>query len=323
MRLPKSLMLATFFGMVCLSASPASARRTVIDAGFSVALSGYCSPMEAASVGCSATALPFSLQIAGQTYNSVFINSNGTLSFNSIAPQLALQNSFSGSTATYTGPATADSLGDYAAPIFSPMFLDGPGFGGPNFASPTQGYDGILASTVSISGNSLTVDFFTCTNPIDCGMSTILAVTNAIFDPNAFNASPFELEGMIFSYSPDPLTFNQANFDLGQANFLAALTNTLNIYSITLTGLSDGFMVDYTYNPGALGDPGISGFNLPSGLTETNGPLANSSFRFGSDGQLLTAAVPEPATWLSMLLGFALTGAAVRRRKTKFERQVT
>ncbi|MCY7281423.1 MAG: PEPxxWA-CTERM sorting domain-containing protein, partial [Sphingomonas bacterium] len=129
-----------------------------------------------------------------------------------------------------------------------------------------------------------------------------------------YNPDGFELGGIIFSYSPDRFTFTQENFDLGQANFLAALNGSINVYSITLTGLSDGFTVDYSYSAGALGDIGTSGFNLPSGLNETTGPLVNSSFRFGGDGQLLTAAVPEPATWLSMLLGFALTGAALRRR---------
>jgi hypothetical protein len=35
------------------------------------------------------------------------------------------------------------------------------------------------------------------------------------------------------------------------------------------------------------------------------------------DGTLSYAAVPEPATWAMMIAGFGLTGAAMRRRKTR------
>lgn len=296
-----------------LSAEPASARRTVIDGGISVPVSGYCSPSEAVFPGCSATALPFSIVIGGQTYSSVNVNSNGTLSFVSIAPQLALQNSFDPSTGVYTGPAAADSLGDYQAPIFSPNFVDGPGYAlGPPFSS-LQGFDGAFASTQTVSGNSLTVNFFTCTTTIACGSATIDRITNAVYD-----GSSFGLTGFIISlYSPTPGILSQESFDAGQANLLSSLNNSLSIYTITLTDLGDGFSVDYLYSPAALGEIGTSGFHLPDGLNETSGPLANRSFVFGNDGQLLTAAVPEPATWLTMLLGFALAGASLQRRRTR------
>lgn len=313
MRLP-ILTLATFLGTACLSAAPAVAGRTVIDGGISVSLSGYCSPVEAAVVigGCSSVALPFSVVIGAQSYNEVYVNSNGTLSFNSIASQLALQNSFTGdvaNAASYTGPAPADSLGDYPAPIFSPNFVDGPGYGVVNFSGPSPGFDGTFASTQSILGNSLTVAFFACTTTIDCGPASINAIANAIFDPSGFGLTQLIRE----DYSPNPLDFSEANFELGRANALASLNATLEIYTITLTGLDDGFTVAFTYSPAALGDIGTSGFNLPGGLNETTAPLANSSFQFVNDGPV--GAVPEPATWLSMLLGFAVIGAALRRGK--------
>lgn len=318
MRLPNILAFATFIGAAALGAEPAVAGRTVIDGGIGVTLTGYCSPVEAAVVagGCSSVTLPFSVVIGADTYNSVYVNSNGTLSFNSIAAQLALQNSFTGSVAdaaSYTGPPPADSLGDYAAPIFSPNFVDGPGYGLINFGGPSAGYDGTFASSQSIVGNSLTVSFFTCTTTVDCGSPSIDAIANAVFDPSGFGLTQLIRE----DYSPDPSDFSEANFELGRANALAVLSATLNIYTITLTGLSDGFMVAFTYSPSALGDIGTSGFNLPGGLAETTAPLTNRSFLFDGTGQPVTGAVPEPSTWMAMLLGFAAIGAALRRRKAQ------
>ena len=316
MRLLKILPIVTIASAAFITAQSASARRTVIDGGASLTLSGYCSPDEAAVVigGCSSVALPFSVVIGAETFNSVYVNSNGTLSFNSIAPQLALQNSFTGNVAnaaSYTGPLPADSLGDYSAPIFSPNFVDGPGYGLINFSGPSPGYDGTFASSQTLIGNSLTVNFFTCTDTVNCGPATIAAITNAIFDPNGFGLT----ELIRRDYSPNPTDFSEANFELGRANALALLTTSLDIYTITLTGLSDGFSVAFTYSPGALGNRGTSGFNMPGGLNESTAPLANSSFRF-TNGQTV-AGVPEPSTWITMLLGFAAIGAALRRRKAE------
>lgn len=57
-----------------------------------------------------------------------------------------------------------------------------------------------------------------------------------------------------------------------------------------------------------------------SGTNITNATLSNTSwsdfvfldiFRFGASA---VAAVPKPATWAMMLLGFALVGFAMRRK---------
>lgn len=47
----------------------------------------------------------------------------------------------------------------------------------------------------------------------------------------------------------------------------------------------------------------------------------NSAFEF--DNVSLTAAVPEPATWAMMILGFGLVGSAMRRRKPAVAAQVS
>jgi hypothetical protein len=49
------------------------------------------------------------------------------------------------------------------------------------------------------------------------------------------------------------------------------------------------------------------------GLSYTNGTVLNLDFTFARDG---TGAVPEPATWAMMIVGFGLVGVASRRRRT-------
>jgi hypothetical protein len=253
----------------------------------------------------------FTIQISGSSYDAFYVNSNGTVSFNSIETQLSAQNSYTGTASplTYTGPAPADSLGDYSAPIFSPYFLDGPG--DPTTFIPNLGFDGELVAETNIIGNSFTVNWYSCANPLTCGKATMDLIQNAVFDP-----SDGGLTDTIMSYGDisgcpcDPLDV----FASGKATLLAQLQGSLPVYTMTLTDLLDGFQVDYTYNLGALGDTGLYGFNLPSGLYEVSGSLANQSYRFDSNGQLMPA-VPEPATWLTMLLGFGLAGLAMRRRR--------
>ncbi len=56
-------------------------------------------------------------------------------------------------------------------------------------------------------------------------------------------------------------------------------------------------------------------------VTSTNGIAGFSLLPFGSEGNVsfddlvAVAAVPEPATWLSMILGFGLAGGALRSRR--------
>ena len=53
------------------------------------------------------------------------------------------------------------------------------------------------------------------------------------------------------------------------------------------------------------------------GLSYADGTTLNLDFTFLPDG----SAVPEPATWAMMIVGFGLTGAAVRRRKSAWSSQ--
>ena len=77
-----------------------------------------------------------------------------------------------------------------------------------------------------------------------------------------------------------------------------------------LSASPGSFAVDYTYNAGALGTTGLYGYSVPGSQFETTGPLANQHYVFTTGGS--TGAVPEPATWMTMLLGFGLIGLAIR-----------
>jgi hypothetical protein len=51
--------------------------------------------------------------------------------------------------------------------------------------------------------------------------------------------------------------------------------------------------------------------NLPDGQQ-----MLGDNFTVNANVFSASAAVPEPATWAIMILGFGLAGAAVRRRRT-------
>jgi hypothetical protein len=291
-----------------LPASPASAGRTVIDSGLNIPLSGYCSPNTANTSDCFTYPLPSGgIQIGGTTYNSFYVNSNGTVSFQSIESFLAPENSA-------TPPPPLTSLGDYGSiPIFSPNFVDGQGFIPIN---PSDGFDGAFVADTSTSSSGFTVSWFSCDDPLHCGQVTVDLLTAAVFDPT--QVGDFGLVDTLINNPStfDPTASDQANFDAGRLALLG-LADAFPIYTMTLTDLASGFQVDYTYNAGALGQTGTYGFNLPTAQFATTGPLTNQTFLFDSNGQLVTsiASVPEPSTWMTMLLGFALAGFGLRRKR--------
>lgn len=288
--------------------APVDARRRVIDAGLNVSAGGACSPLEATAGTCAASALPFSVQIGSQTYNDFYVNSNGVLSFGSIETYLAAQNSFGDpDNPIYSGPPPATSLAAFDVPVFSPFFADGPGFF--NSFSDPRGFDGAFVATSSIAGNSVTVNWFSCANTLECG-----SFTEALVSDYAFNLDDNGLTQILIDFSSGTGSLEE-QFEEGRLNFLANLAATSDVYSLTLTDLLDGFIVEYNYSPGALGDTGTYGFNLPGGLVETTGPLAPRRYVFDGLGQLVGAPVPEPGTWATMLLGFAMVGLTLRRRR--------
>ncbi len=139
-------------------ADPAEARRTVIDGGTTIETSGYCSPSTAIvnSSDCAPQQLGFVLELAGQSFDTFFINSNGVVSLGSIQAELFASD-----------PSLA--LGDFNVPVFSPNFV--------NRADPSivaAQFDGqFVARVVSSTSSLLQVAFFTCIDPDDCGLISV------------------------------------------------------------------------------------------------------------------------------------------------------
>jgi hypothetical protein len=302
--------LALLGFLLLVMAQPARATRTVFDTWGEFRLSGYCSPNSAATAGCAPYAMPFSVQMGGNTYNSFYVNSNGTASFGSIGSFLAPENSGAYSGA-YTGPPPQTSLAAYSVPVFSPNFSDGPG----HLDDLGAGYDGNFVAITSVGSDSFTVNWFPCSSgyPLTCGAFSMNLVASATYNPADLYVDDLQRIILNSGSSSCPCTSLDQQFAFGQQNLLAWMMNNLPVYTMTLTDLSDGFRVEYSYNPAATGQPGVYGFSLPSGLDQTSGPLQNRSYLFDSLGHLV--AVPEPATWMTLLLGFAMVGFAIRRKR--------
>jgi hypothetical protein len=293
---------------LAVSASPASARRTVIDAGLVVNFDSYCSPLVASTDGCSATSLPFTLQLGGQTFDSFYVNSNGTLTLGSIETLLAAQNTFG------TPPEPYQSLSQYDVPVFSPNFVDGQGFLVSN--TPEPGFDGAFVSETTLSANSLSVVWYPCTSMIDCQLLTyevyasasVLSLGSTDFFANTIYDTGFAL--LCPEVPCEPYPGDEAIFEAGQQEILDNFA--LTTFGLTLTNLDSGFMLQFSY--GNAAGAGTYGFDLPGASFEATGPLVNRTFLFDANGQLVSE-VPEPATWLMMLLGLGLVGAALRQEK--------
>ncbi len=304
MRYSRLLRVLSAAALVALiPTEPATATRTAVDGGAIFILGGYCSPNAIGTSDCNGKTLPIPITLGVNTYNSFWVNSNGTVSLASIAPFLATQNS-----SPPTGPTLTSLTGYGSIPVFSPSFADGPGF--QDFANGNQ-YDGNYIADTTLTANGFVVNWYACGSPLFCGPRTVNLLSTATFSQTDFNSGGLSFAVAQQSRLPPGTGTDQQNFDSGRAFLLG----NLPVYTMTLTGSGGGFQVDYAYNPIATGATGLYGFNLPTAQFEATGPLTNRTFVFNSVGALVPG-VPEPSTWMSMLLGFGLVGIALRRRRS-------
>lgn len=94
-------------------------------------------------------------------------------------------------------------------------------------------------------------------------------------------------------------------------------SNNVNFPTFTIGGLLNGvpamssgtndFMLIYTIAPTGLRD-------LSYTTAATRRPFGDTSLVLSAFAEI-PAAVPEPATWAMMIAGFAIVGAALRRRR--------
>jgi hypothetical protein len=190
--------------------------------------------------------------------------------------------------------------------VFSPNFSDGPGYF--NFSGGGD-YDGSFVADTTLTADGFSVDWYTCGSPLFCGPHTADLLAGATFSQTDYD----NFTGLSFSVSLlGSGATGEEQFNSGLASLLA---NPPAIYTMTLAILAGGgFQVDYIYNGPATGQVHPSGFSFPGTLVEDTAPLSNRTFVFNAAGELING-VPEPSTWLSLLLGFGVAGFALRRQR--------
>lgn len=115
---------------------------------------------------------------------------------------------------------------------------------------------------------------------------------------------------------------SQPGGGVGSISFDLGSVDTYNDFTICLSLSGCSTYAGFTVVPGANGNqtiPATNGrltFNATGGDIITSFTLASSQNSLETDNFGITAAVPEPATWGMMLLGFGLMGFSMRRRRS-------
>ena len=126
----------------------------------------------------------------------------------------------------------------------------------------------------------------------------------------------FENQGINAGAFSDILTFNFSQFGSANATissiFRLSQNNNIDFTSVTLNGTSFDIAssgnVEFRFLQGLAISPGIQTLGI-SGISGGNGSYA------GTFSVATLAAIPEPASWAMMLIGFSAVGSTLRRRR--------
>jgi hypothetical protein len=152
----------------------------------------------------------------------------------------------------------------------------------------TDGVGSFSFEPPSLVGQSGT---FGLSDLVDFTLDTSTLFTFSQVNPSGFPSSGF------FSYGLADLTSFSATFANGALTALSFATNALSPIS------SDG-----------NGNFGLQSFRV-TGLGPDGASTSNGDFQLLTSGQLEIAAVPEPATWALMIIGFGMIGGTLRARR--------
>ena len=164
------------------------------------------------------------------------------------------------------------------------------------------------------------------------------AFGEAILPNTVASASPDAVGRYVAYFSsdtanPDSITQTITGLVAGRTynlgfDYYAPQNGINNPFDATLSLLINGSTVSSVTAGGNQqpATPGQTWFNFSSTFTPvTSGPatlsfnfrgLGTTAADFAIDRVFVTAAVPEPATWSMLILGFGLVGGAMRRRRT-------
>jgi len=224
------------------------------------------------------------------------------------------------------------------SPIGGASLLDGRAaadfgyVGGSSSAAVGSGYFG---TAFGISTQSVFTDFVTFT-AADPSITSVVVAANLAFSGEmnataAANASVdlfYSLAGSFFFSANDSTGIVRNDFGVAQGDVSATLNNALLRTPTFIVPVNQPLLMTLVLSTGAgvggSGSPasatshfsnsfevpiGSDAFVLPEGVTANAGAWLVNNRRVVS-----TAAVPEPATWAMMLLGFGAVGYLMRRR---------
>ena len=168
--------------------------------------------------------------------------------------------------------------------------------------------------------------------------ATALAISSAAGAAVTIDSSTMVTDGPAVVGDTTTIGFTEANLSTPTFTENLVFTNTLaGLYSITLTTSSPA--IDFTsavitglggpFGLVEISDDGITEFwRLPAPITlgaaQYTLTIDGNNSGAGSLGGSITIrpAVPEPATWAMMLIGFGAVGFAMRRRRHPMLAQV-
>ncbi len=220
--------------------------------------------------------LPFAINFYGATYTNLYVNNNGNLTF--VSPQ---------SSYTPTGLGSGYSGQPIIAPFFADVDTRGAGSG--LAAYGTGSYGGNVAFGATWSG----VGYYGAhTDKLDSFQALLV-------DRDDIGLDDFDI---VLKYGSIQWETGDAS---GGSQGLGGVSAAIGFNAGT--GDADG---TYFQAPGSL-QPGSF---LDGGPDALNGQTITFAVRAGVPVPVPTSAVPEPAAWGMMILGFGVVGAAMRRR---------